>query len=210
MSLIFYLLAAASAFQPAADLNANHLFNGRPATNPVGWVTPNDGRAQSFTPRGRVGFTITVSPSGKPQACKIFDASGDSKTDALTCDILMRRAEFEPAHDRSGSFVATQYSSAVSWSHDDRPITHPPVFELDLSVNRLPDGVTSPSAVFAEVVVDETGRALDCDAKGPSPQQLKTLACSSLMNSKLDPLVDENGKAEKSIIGAKVQINTAP
>ena len=208
--LVFALAMVVVSSECMAAPGGPHLFNGRPASNPAGWITAQDLAGQSFSPRGRVGFTLTVSPEGSAQTCRVHDSSGDARTDALTCRLMLARARFEPAHDRAGTPVATTYSSATTWTRDERPRTRPQGFEVDAAVDRLPDGAPSPARFVGEILVDETGRIVDCDGGDHESPALEAQACKLLMEEhRADPLVDASGKPQKSIIGVVVQLHVA-
>lgn len=210
MRFVLALAMMAAAADCLASPAGPHLFNGRPASNPASWISAQDLAGQAFSPRGRVGFTLTVSPEGTAQACRVHDSSGDARTDALTCDLMLARARFEPAHDRAGTPVATTYSSAMTWTRDDRPRTRPQGFEVDAVVESLPEGVPAPARFVGEILVDDTGRIVDCDGEDQAPAALEAQACKILMeNHRADPLLDAGGKPQKGIMGVVVSLQVA-
>ena len=208
MRIVFAIALLAAAPECMASPTDAHLFNGQPASNPAGWLTARDASGQKFTPRGRVGFTLTVGPDGSAQACAVHDSSGDSRTDELTCAVMNARARFHPAHDRAGVPVATRYSSSVSWTRDDRPKVGPPALAIDAQVAALPDGIPSPARLTLEILVDETGKVRDCDGGGDVPTPLETQGCKILMDGRrIEPLVDGGGKPQTAILGATLQLH---
>lgn len=73
------------------------------------WVTNDDypSDALSAGVEGRVGYTLTVTASGRVSGCKITASSGADSLDRATCSTLTRRARFEAApaeHNVDGAF----------------------------------------------------------------------------------------------------------
>jgi protein TonB len=88
-----------------------------PRNNPATWVTTDDYRS-SWINREMVGaarFRLQISARGKVDSCTITGSSGHSELDKATCDLVTRRAKFEPAKDASGAKVTGSYTSSVRW-----------------------------------------------------------------------------------------------
>ncbi|MBD58909.1 MAG: hypothetical protein CL808_02135 [Citromicrobium sp.] len=93
----------------------------RPSNNPGGWVTQADYRS-SWVSRGydgTVGFRLAVGASGRVEGCSVTRSSGVSVLDEATCELVTRRARFDPAKNNQGRAVAGNYSSAVRWQLPD-------------------------------------------------------------------------------------------
>ena len=89
----------------------------QPKGNPGGWLTSSDYPADSLG-RGEqaiIMFRLMVSAAGETTACTI--QRGITKADfaATTCDLLKRRARFEPARNSSNQGVASYYIGKVLW-----------------------------------------------------------------------------------------------
>lgn len=76
----------------------------------------NSARDYPVPPGGRearfgtsVTIALTVGPDGRPTACRIVRASPLPDTDAITCDLAMKRFRFRPATDRDGNPVSATY-----------------------------------------------------------------------------------------------------
>lgn len=93
----------------------------RPANNPGGWVTQNDYRS-SWVSRGYAGevrFRLSVGASGRVESCSVTRSSGISALDETTCQLVTRRARFDPAKNGQGRAVPGSYSNAVRWQLPD-------------------------------------------------------------------------------------------
>ncbi len=89
-----------------------------PRGNPGGWITTNDYRP-SWINRGYegvAGFTLKLDASGRVSDCTITRSTGHSVLDRATCDLLGKRARFEPARGTSGESVAGSFTSTVRWT----------------------------------------------------------------------------------------------
>lgn len=89
-----------------------------PRGNPGGWIT-NDDYRPVWINRGLEGtarFSLSIDASGRVTDCSITGSTGHAQLDAATCELLSRRARFEPARDTNGERVAGRYSSSVRWT----------------------------------------------------------------------------------------------
>lgn len=64
---------------------------------------------------GTARFTATIGPDGKAVACRITTSSGHDVLDRATCDLVMRRARFEPARDSAGKPITAEFHNKVTW-----------------------------------------------------------------------------------------------
>ncbi|MFZ1743700.1 MAG: TonB family protein, partial [Pontixanthobacter sp.] len=60
-------------------------------------------------------FKVSVGTNGKVQNCQIVASTGHSALDEATCDLVTKRARFEPARDSSGNKTTGDYSTSVKW-----------------------------------------------------------------------------------------------
>jgi protein TonB len=89
----------------------------RPRGDPRSWVTEADYRS-SWINRGMVGtarFRLQVAAGGRVENCTITGSSGFAELDKATCELVTRRARFDPAKDASGAATPGSYSSSVRW-----------------------------------------------------------------------------------------------
>jgi protein TonB len=88
-----------------------------PRNNPGSWVTTDDYRS-SWINRELIGtarFRLQIAASGKVENCTITGSSGHAELDKATCDLVTRRARFDPAKDNTGATVSGTYTSSVRW-----------------------------------------------------------------------------------------------
>ena len=64
---------------------------------------------------GRPVARLTVGPDGRVSDCKIVHASGTPDLDTKTCDVMKRRARYEPALGPDGAPVAAPVIVGVNW-----------------------------------------------------------------------------------------------
>jgi hypothetical protein len=161
-------------------------------------------------PRG-VFTRTTVRPDGTVQTCAPEATSGDSKLDAYTCALIVKRAKFQPATwDGSATYGVIR---VTVWWVFGPPVSKQAsmkanVADIDLSVDRLPKGAESIALTQLQVGADEKGRALTCaevpptdatEAKERFPE-LVPIACQQVLASlTLIPAVDDAGKPVRSV-----------
>ena len=110
----------------------------RPSPSPTASVTPAPppdtparalGRASSwigtadYRPswirrglEGTVGFALAIGANGRVESCAVTASSGHAALDRATCDLVTKRARFEPAvSGRTGKPVAGAYRGRVQW-----------------------------------------------------------------------------------------------
>lgn len=88
-----------------------------PSNNPGSWVTvrdyPTSARASGIG--GRVTFRLHVDPDGRVADCAIVVSSGTHSLDDTVCELLRRRARFEPARSIRGEPVPSSYVSEANF-----------------------------------------------------------------------------------------------
>ncbi len=89
----------------------------RPRNDPGSWVTEADYRSSWINREmaGTARFRLQIAASGKVEACTVTGSSGYPELDKATCDLVTRRARFDPAKDSSGARAAGSYASSVRW-----------------------------------------------------------------------------------------------
>lgn len=93
----------------------------RPSNSQSGWVTQADYRS-SWISRGytgQVGYRLSVGASGRVEGCSVTRSSGVSALDQATCQLVSRRARFDPAKNDQGRATAGTYTGAVLWQLPD-------------------------------------------------------------------------------------------
>ena len=89
----------------------------KPRNDPGGWVCEADYSSQAIR-LGREGiarFSLTIGADGRVSDCQITVSSGHPELDRATCDLVSKRARFEPARNDKGDKVSGTYSNAVRW-----------------------------------------------------------------------------------------------
>lgn len=83
-----------------------------------GLFTPNDYPAIALTEQleGQATFTLLVDEKGKVAGCDLVKPSGVPALDVMGCEVLRKRAQFNPARDATGQPVrSTVVSPPVRW-----------------------------------------------------------------------------------------------
>lgn len=98
-----------------------------PVTGASEWLRPEDYpfRAIRADATGVVIARLLVGSDGAPTACAVLNGGGDRQFEALTCNLLMARAHFVPAHDAQGKPIASYWIRRISWMTD--PEQYPPI-----------------------------------------------------------------------------------
>ncbi|MDN3645950.1 TonB family protein [Pontixanthobacter aestiaquae] len=89
----------------------------KPSNNSGLWVT-NDDYRDSWINRGFEGkarFRVTIGTDGRVKDCQITTSTGHRALDRATCQLVKRRARFEPALNSNGEKVTDTYSKSILW-----------------------------------------------------------------------------------------------
>jgi len=102
---------------PSATTPGFTLVDVKPRGDPGGWVTTNDYRYSWINREmaGTAAFKVQVGTNGQAESCLITRSSGHDALDQATCDLIKKRARFEPAKNSKGEKVGGSYSSSVRW-----------------------------------------------------------------------------------------------
>lgn len=86
-------------------------------TPPGSWVTDDDypAAASRAGDEGTVAFRLDVDGTGKVTNCTITSSSGSSLLDSTACNLLKRRARFDPAQDAAGNKISAPYMGRFTW-----------------------------------------------------------------------------------------------
>ena len=203
-----FWLAFATQISASVAENANVWFN--PQDVPEYLLRQGSGLWQ-------VPIRITVNPDGRMQKCEIERTSGIADLDRLTCRIVLMRAKFKPASiDGTASFGV--YRASIQWAVADVPwdtskISNP---DVDVTVERLPDRVTSPALVKVMFAVDASGNKSSCTAdearefvRATNHPALVSIACDQIVDKyQATPALDQAGKPISSIQNGLVRFST--
>lgn len=148
-----------------------------PASDPGGWVTPDDYPAGALVDdvEGRVRFAVSVDKDGRPTGCKVIKSSGDPELDSVACAKVVERGSFIPATDAKGRRVKSEWYSAVQWQIPE--FTPPP----------------APSYFNGSFVVETDGSVTDCKIERAEPEigDLEQAFCAT--TTRFDPILGEDG-----------------
>ncbi|WP_114521115.1 energy transducer TonB [Altererythrobacter sp. ZODW24] len=87
--------------------------------NPSMWVTSRDIPKvilqRRITQKTVVKFRLSISANGTVDRCTTIEESPEALLNELTCELVAKRARFEPALDKDGEPAADFYISSVRW-----------------------------------------------------------------------------------------------
>ena len=88
-----------------------------PTSNPGQWLRSNDYPRSPLLMGASaiVHFRLMIDPAGKPSGCNVQQATNSPEFTGLTCQLLLKRAQFTPAHDAAGNAIASYYTNSVRW-----------------------------------------------------------------------------------------------
>ena len=89
-----------------------------PKNYPGGWLTIDDYPSESLAKgeRGIVNFRLAVDATGQVTDCVVQSSISADEFRKLSCDLIKRRARFEPARSREGKSIPSYYISSVRWT----------------------------------------------------------------------------------------------
>jgi protein TonB len=104
MLLLLLQAAASSAGQPPAKPHAIFSRDDYPL------------EAVAHHWEGTAVAELTIDTQGRPTGCRIVESTGHKVLDDATCGLILRRAMFTPAMDKSGKPIgSTLRSPPVTW-----------------------------------------------------------------------------------------------
>ncbi|MXO74515.1 TonB family protein [Altererythrobacter aerius] len=89
----------------------------RPRNNPAQWISTDDYRSSWINREltGTARFRLAIAANGSVEGCTITGSSGHAELDKATCDLVTRRARFDPAKDTAGQRTPGTFASSVRW-----------------------------------------------------------------------------------------------
>lgn len=89
----------------------------RARNDPLTWASTSDYPARDLAEgnAGTVRYEVTVNAEGRANGCRVVGSSGHPGLDTTTCNLVTRRARFDPARDDTGATVAGTYSGKITW-----------------------------------------------------------------------------------------------
>jgi TonB family protein len=180
------------------------------------WFEFHDYPMNAFEKRweGVTSFDLLVDPSGRVVDCTVSKSSGHEDLDKATCSLASFRARFTPARGPGGEPAYGVYRSQAIWVIPEHSLPNTaPGPDLQVSVNKLPDGTQNPPAVQLAYMVDARGEISACSPLKGSPAQpaaLVDVACRELA-SRLprQPAMTTDGQAVAAVRTAAVLFTAA-
>jgi TonB family protein len=178
------------------------------------WFEFKDYPMQAFEKswEGVTKFELLVAQDGSVANCKIVESSGYAILDDKTCFLATKRAKFRPAHGPSGELVYGVYRSQAVWVLPERKMEGAnPGPDLEVSVNKLPEGTIDPPVVKLAYAVDPSGNPSSCSLMRFTPAQpalLIEVGCKELLRSlPRTPVVGPTGQPVTAVKTAAVKFN---
>lgn len=156
-----------------------------PAT-PLPWFEFRDYPMKAFEKKqeGVTEFQLLIGPDGDIVDCSVTSSSGFEELDRTTCFLATKRVQFRPARGPNGEPVFGVYRSMALWALPERTIPAAGGPDLEVSLNKLPDGTKEPPVVKLAYSVDQRGNPSNCTVLPSSvqqPQVLVDLGCKELL-----------------------------
>jgi len=186
-------------FSPTLLLVAGSVSAATPVT-PLPWFEFTDYPMKAFEKKaeGVTRFELLVAPDGAVADCSVVSSSGHPDLDKATCFLATKRVKFNPARGESGMPVWGVYRSQALWALPENRLSAPPAPDLEISLNRLPEGAKEPAAVKLAYAVDVSGNPSSCTLMPSSlkqPQLLIDLGCKELLkNAPRAPVIAPSGQ----------------
>ncbi len=167
---------------------------------PLPWFTFEDYPMKAFEKKweGVTAFELLVAPDGRIADCRVTGSSGHEVLDRTTCLLAVKRAKFSPARGPDGARRFGVYRSQAVWAFPERKIEANPAPDLEVTLNKLPDGTNQPPVVKLAYAVDQQGNTSSCTVIPSSlyqPSVLVDLGCKQLLQSvEHSPVVGPDGQ----------------
>lgn len=75
--------------------------------------------------QGTVTVRVKIGPDGFVSSCKVTKSSGHPPLDEQTCALLRARGRFDPATDRRGRAIASNFTQQMTWKLQDMEVDPP-------------------------------------------------------------------------------------
>ena len=153
-----------------------------------------------------VPVRVTVAPDGRILGCEVEAAANQIPAlNEHTCRIIRVRASFRPA-TLGGVATLGIHRTSVMFAVADAPwdtsrASNP---DLDVSLNRLPQGLQSPTLVKVVFAVDPVGAISSCAADGTASFEQRVNNHPDLVNIACDQVVNRLHATPARISGSPV------
>lgn len=179
---------------------------------PQPWFEFRDYPMKAFDEKweGVTRFDLLVAPDGKVAECKVTQSSGHQILDERACFLATKRAKFAPARGPGGEPVYGIFRTQTVWVLPERKMLGAaPGPDLEVSLNKLPDGTLDPPVVKVAYAVDPQGQPSSCSLMRSAPVQpevLVQLACKQILQTEAhQPVLGPAGRAVEAVKTAAVR-----
>ena len=180
---------------------------------PMPWFDFKDYPMKAFEKKweGVTRFELLIAPDGAIADCKITSSSGHEEFDKASCYLAQKRVKFRAARDANGQAAWGVYRSQAVWAFPEHRLSAPPPPDLEVSLNKIPEGAKEPPAVKLAYAVDASGNPSSCTmmpSSLPQPQVLVELACKQLLESAAhSPVLGPGGQPVAAVKTGAVLFN---
>ena len=89
----------------------------KPRNDPAAWLSAADYRPAWMRREmtGLARFRLEIAANGRVTGCTVTGSTGHAQLGTATCQLVAKRARFEPARGAGGEAVAGSYDGAVLW-----------------------------------------------------------------------------------------------
>lgn len=185
-------------------------------TKELPWFEFHDYPMRAFEKHqeGVTRFELLVDPNGRAANCTITKSSGFEELDVKTCKLASFRARFAPARSANGQAVYGLYRSQAIWVFPENVLPNTaPGPDLQVSINKFPQGTVDPPVVKLAYMVDQQGQVSGCGAlhgERAQPQALVDLACRELPGKlRISPAKTAEGQPIAAVHTAAVEFVVA-
>jgi TonB family protein len=186
-------------FSSVLSLLAGSVVAATPLT-PLPWFEFKDYPMKAFekSQEGVTRFELLIGPDGRIADCKVTSSSGHEELDRATCFLATKRVQFRAARGPGGEATWGTYRSQALWALPEHRISAPPSADLEVSLNKIPEGASEPPAVKLAYAVDQNGNPSECTLLPTSlkqPDVLVDLACKELFSrTPREPVIGPSGQ----------------
>jgi hypothetical protein len=163
------LVAAAAAYTSPIPIDSSTWFQGFGSH-------PEEG------PFTLIASEVIVNPKGRVESCSAVTVLGDTNWARFTCELIRSRGRFHPAKIGDEPVYGI-FRLRNAWVRSGYPPKDLPVWDVELTVSKAPDGVSLPRLKKLKFVVDPAGNMTSCGPAGDWNIQLAALACDELPKS---------------------------
>lgn len=147
--------------------------------NLTDWIGTQDYPADALAKReeGLVNLRFKIDPAGAVQDCAIVHSDASPRLRKASCALIAERAKYRPAHDETGTAIASEDQLVVRWRAQPAgvevesqfggaiPITSPPEWATDKEYSLVTQG-RGDAVVDMRFTIGTDGRITGCTASG--------------------------------------------